>query len=53
MTGELERCETRLSGLGGELESRASWERVGVRLYPRDPDGRSVEQATPGTWPTY
>lgn len=35
------------------LESRVSWERGGVSLYFRDPDGRSVELATQGTWPTY
>ena len=35
------------------IESRVSWERGGVSLYVRDPDGRSVVLATEGTWPTY
>jgi catechol 2,3-dioxygenase-like lactoylglutathione lyase family enzyme len=29
------------------------WEGGGTSLYFRDPDGRSVELATPGIWPTY
>ncbi|MFO7586603.1 MAG: VOC family protein [Gemmatimonadota bacterium] len=47
------RWESRLPELGIELESRVTWDRGGVSLYLRDPDGRSVELATPGTWPTY
>ncbi|MGH7559536.1 MAG: VOC family protein [Gemmatimonadales bacterium] len=35
------------------VESVVTWERGGRSLYFRDPDGRSVELATPGTWPTY
>ena len=39
--------------LGIAIESRVTWERGGVSLYFRDPDGRSVELATPGLWPSY
>lgn len=45
--------ESRLAQLGIAVESRVSWERGGMSLYFRDPDGRSVELATPGIWPTY
>lgn len=45
--------ESQLQALGITIESRVAWERGGQSLYFRDPDGRSVELATPGTWPTY
>jgi catechol 2,3-dioxygenase-like lactoylglutathione lyase family enzyme len=45
--------ESRLAALGIAIESRVTWERGGTSLYFRDPDGRSVELATPGLWPTY
>ena len=45
--------EARLREWQIELESRVSWARGGVSPYFRDPDGRSVELATEGTWPTY
>ena len=45
--------ESRLQSLGIPIESRVTWERGGVSLYLRDPDGRSVELATPGIWPVY
>ena len=45
--------ESRLEALGIPIESRVTWESGGVSLYFRDPDGRSVELATPGLWPTY
>jgi catechol 2,3-dioxygenase-like lactoylglutathione lyase family enzyme len=45
--------ESRLNALGIVIESRVTWERGGVSLYFRDPDGRSVELATPGLWPSY
>jgi catechol 2,3-dioxygenase-like lactoylglutathione lyase family enzyme len=45
--------EQRLAQLGVAIESRVRWERGGTSLYFRDPDGRSVEMATPGIWPVY
>ena len=45
--------DARLRELGIEVESRVTWERGGTSLYFRDPDGRSVELATPGIWPSY
>ena len=50
---ELAMWESRLAHLGIEIESRVRWDRGGTSLYFRDPDGRSVELATPGIWPTY
>ena len=50
---ELASWETRLSQLGIDIESRVRWDRGGTSLYFRDPDGRSVELATPGIWPSY
>lgn len=38
---------------GIAIESEVRWERGGVSLYVRDPDGHSVEFATPGLWATY
>lgn len=52
-SGQLAAWETRLADLGVEIESRVRWEAGGTSLYFRDPDGRSVELATPGIWPTY
>jgi catechol 2,3-dioxygenase-like lactoylglutathione lyase family enzyme len=45
--------EQRLSTLGVAIESRVKWEAGGTSLYFRDPDGRSLELATPGIWPVY
>ena len=45
--------ESRLADLGIAIESRVTWERGGISIYFRDPDGRSVELATPGLWPSY
>ena len=33
------------------IESRITWARGGTSLYFRDPDGHSLEVATPGLWP--
>jgi len=51
--GELGAWETRLGQLGIDIESRVRWDRGGTSLYFRDPDGRSVELATSGIWPSY
>ena len=45
--------ESRLGTLGIAIESRVTWDSGGISLYFRHPDGRSVELATPGLWPTY
>lgn len=45
--------ESRLESLGIPIESRVTWDAGGVSIYFRDPDGRSVELATPGLWPVY
>jgi catechol 2,3-dioxygenase-like lactoylglutathione lyase family enzyme len=50
---ELAPWESRLGSLGIPIESRVTWDSGGVSIYFRDPDGRSVELATPGLWPTY
>jgi catechol 2,3-dioxygenase-like lactoylglutathione lyase family enzyme len=50
---ELPAWESRLTALGTAIESRVEWARGGKSVYFRDPDGRSVELATPGIWPTY
>jgi catechol 2,3-dioxygenase-like lactoylglutathione lyase family enzyme len=52
-SAQLAAWEARLAELGIAVESRVRWERGGDSLYFRDPDGRSVELATPGLWPTY
>jgi catechol 2,3-dioxygenase-like lactoylglutathione lyase family enzyme len=43
----------RLNALRIPIESRVDWPRGGHSIYFRDPDGRSVELATPGVWPSY
>jgi len=50
---DLAAWEERLVASGVEIESRVRWDRGGRSLYFRDPEGRSVELATPGTWATY
>jgi len=50
---DIDAWSTRLAQLGIDIESRVRWERGGLSLYFRDPDGRSVELATPGLWPSY
>jgi catechol 2,3-dioxygenase-like lactoylglutathione lyase family enzyme len=45
--------DAQLGALGIAIESRVTWERGGRSVYFRDPDGRSVELATPGVWPAY
>lgn len=52
-TGDMPEWERHLSAAGVPVESRVQWPRGGVSLYIRDPDGHSVELATPGVWVTY
>lgn len=49
----VEAWRTHLEAEAVEVESEVRWERGGVSLYFRDPDGHSVELASPGVWPTY
>ena len=51
--GDLEAWEEYLASHAIMIESRVEWERGGVSLYFRDPDGHSVELVTEGTWATY
>lgn len=48
--GELAAWEAHLNAQGVAIESRVHWPRGGTSLYFRDPDGHSVEVATPGLW---
>ena len=50
---DLPAWEARLAALSISIESRVTWKRGGISLYFRDPDGRLVELATPGLWPSY
>jgi catechol 2,3-dioxygenase-like lactoylglutathione lyase family enzyme len=52
-TAELEAWEEQLCEQGVEVIDRVTWERGGVSLYFRDPDGHLVELATPGVWTIY
>lgn len=49
----LHEWESRFDGAGVRIESRVTWPRGGVSLYVRDPDGHSLELATPGVWEIY
>ena len=49
--GELGAWERHLAARGIAIESRVVWPRGGTSLYFRDPDGHSIELATPGLWP--
>ena len=50
---DLDAWRGRLADSDVELESEVEWDRGGVSLYFRDPDGYSVELATGGLWPVY
>lgn len=51
--GELAAWEGHLRKLDIPVESRVNWSRGGTSLYFRDPDGHSLEVATPGLWPNH
>jgi catechol 2,3-dioxygenase-like lactoylglutathione lyase family enzyme len=48
--GELAAWDAHLARLEIAVESRIDWPRGGTSLYFRDPDGHSLEVATPGLW---
>jgi catechol 2,3-dioxygenase-like lactoylglutathione lyase family enzyme len=48
---DLATWEARLVAAGVTIESRVAWPRGGESLYIRDPEGHSIEWATPGVWP--
>ena len=52
-SGSLEPWAEHLASNGIVIESRVRWPRGGQSLYVRDPEGHSVEFATPGLWETY
>jgi catechol 2,3-dioxygenase-like lactoylglutathione lyase family enzyme len=49
--GELTSWEAHLAEHAVAVESRLCWPYGGTSLYFRDPDGHSLEVATPGLWP--
>jgi catechol 2,3-dioxygenase-like lactoylglutathione lyase family enzyme len=49
--GELAAWRAHLAEQDVALESRLKWPHGGTSLYFRDPDGHSLEVATPGLWP--
>jgi catechol 2,3-dioxygenase-like lactoylglutathione lyase family enzyme len=48
---ELPAWEAHLSSHDVPVESRLTWPAGGISVYFRDPDGHSLEIATPGLWP--
>lgn len=50
---ELSAWEDHLQRQDVAIESRLAWPAGGTSLYFRDPDGHSLEVATPGLWPNY
>jgi catechol 2,3-dioxygenase-like lactoylglutathione lyase family enzyme len=50
---ELANWEAWLAENGIPVEERRTWERGGLSVYFRDPDGHLLEIATPGVWPVY
>ena len=45
--------EAALAAAGVATESRLVWDSGSTALYFRDPDGHSIELATPRLWPNY
>ena len=45
--------EAALAREGVTVESRIAWDSGSTALYFRDPDGHSIELATPRLWPNY
>jgi catechol 2,3-dioxygenase-like lactoylglutathione lyase family enzyme len=51
--GELAAWQAHLARHDIVVESLVRWPRGSTSLYFRDPDGHSLEVATPGLWPNY
>jgi catechol 2,3-dioxygenase-like lactoylglutathione lyase family enzyme len=51
--GELAAWQAHLARHDISVESRVRWPRGSTSVYFRDPDGHSLEVATPGLWPNY
>lgn len=49
----LQEWDRHLMASGVAIESRVIQSHGGTSLYVRDPDGHSVEVATPGLWPNF
>ncbi len=45
--------KSKLQEAGVPIESEVRWSRGGKSMYVRDPEGHSVELATPGVWAIY
>ncbi len=50
---DLDSWRRHLAAEGVEIESELNWDRGGTSIYFRDPEGHSVELATPGVWEVY
>ncbi len=50
---ELSAWQAHLARHAIPVESRITWQRGSTSLYFRDPDGHSLEVATPGLWPNF
>ncbi len=50
---ELDVWRQALTGQGIQIESKVIWDRGGISIYFRDPDGNLLELATPGVWDNY
>lgn len=50
---ELAAWEAHLHRMDVPVESRLTWPHGATSLYFRDPDGNSLEVATPGLWPNH
>ena len=50
---DIEGWEARLQHAGIGVESRLDWPQGASSVYFRDPDGHSLEVATPKLWPNY
>lgn len=51
--GDVDSWRQHLAAHGVEIDSEVTWPRGGHSIYFQDPDGNSVELATPGVWPVY